>query len=129
MTSVLGRRLAATLILTAGLIHLLLFPEYYAEEPYIGGLFALSVPLSAWVAVALWRHDDAFGWTFGTLLSLGMAVGFLVSRTVGLPGFDESGEWELVGLASLAVEFGFVALAVPALSRLRGRGGARKAMA
>jgi hypothetical protein len=43
-------------------------------------------------------------------ISAGMAVGFVLSRTVGLPGFHES-EWELSGLVSLALEGGFIALA------------------
>lgn len=129
MTSVLTRRLAAAAIAAAGLIHLVLFPEYYGEKTYIGVLFAVSVPLSAWVAAVLWRRDDAMAWTSGTLLALGMAVAFVVSRTVGLPGFDESGEWEPAGLASVAVEVGFAALAAPALTRLRGHGRAPTALA
>jgi hypothetical protein len=32
-----------------------------------------------------------------------MAAGFVLSKTVGLPGFHE-GEWELYGLTSLALE-------------------------
>ena len=49
-------------------------------------------------------------WALGVAISAGMAIGFLLSRTVGLPGFHES-EWELSGLVSLALEAGFIGLA------------------
>lgn len=110
------RRLAAAAIAVAGLIHLVLIPEYLEEKAYIGALFIVSVPLSAWLAAVLWRRDDKRAWVLGGLFALGMAAAFLVSRTVGLPGFDESGEWEPLGLASLVVEVGFAALALPALA-------------
>jgi hypothetical protein len=41
-------------------------------------------------------------------------VGFVLSRTVGLPGFHES-EWEASGLLSLALEGTVVAAAVQAV--------------
>jgi hypothetical protein len=43
-----------------------------------------------------------------------MALGFVLSRTAGLPGFHES-EWELSGLLSLLLEAGVVVAAVAAL--------------
>ena len=43
-----------------------------------------------------------------------MGAGFILSRTVGLPGFHES-EWELSGMVSLLFEAGFLALAGLAL--------------
>lgn len=115
MSTTTTRRLAATAMAVAGLIHLVLTPEYYEEKAYIGSLFAVSVPLSGWVAVMLWRRDDSLAWAAGALLALGMAGAFVVSRTVGLPGFNEAGEWELAGLVSLVVEVGFAVIALPAL--------------
>lgn len=46
-----------------------------------------------------------------TVIAAGMGVGFVLSRTVGLPGFHES-EWELSGLVSLLLEAGFLAAAL-----------------
>jgi hypothetical protein len=43
-----------------------------------------------------------------------MAVGFVLSRTVGLPGFHES-EWEFSGIVSVLLEIGFVGCAATAL--------------
>ena len=54
-------------------------------------LFAVSVLPSAWLAAILWRRHDVRAWVLGGLLAIGMAGAFVVSRTVGLPGFDESG--------------------------------------
>ena len=45
----------------------------------------------------------------------GMGVGFVLSRTVGLPGFHE-GEWELSGIVCLLLEAGFVGAAARALA-------------
>lgn len=45
----------------------------------------------------------------------GMGIGFVLSRTVGLPGFHES-EWELSGLLCLVLQAGFVGAALHALS-------------
>jgi hypothetical protein len=44
----------------------------------------------------------------------GMGIGFVLSRTTGLPGLHES-EWELSGIVALVLEAGFVAAALPAL--------------
>jgi hypothetical protein len=43
-----------------------------------------------------------------------MITGFLLSRTVGLPGFNESGVWAhwTEGFPALAAELGFLALAI-----------------
>ena len=50
----------------------------------------------------------------------GMGIGFVLSRTTGLPGLHES-EWELSGVVSLALEAGFIAAAIPALLPSRPR--------
>lgn len=109
------RRLAAVAMTAAALIHLVLIPEYLEEKAYIGVLFAVSVPPSLWLGVVLWRRYDTRAWVLGAVLALGMAGAFVVSRTFGLPGFDESGEWEPLGLGSLVVELGFAVLAAVAL--------------
>jgi hypothetical protein len=46
-----------------------------------------------------------------------MIAGFLLSRTVGLPGFDESGVWAhwTEGFPALAAECAFLWLAVRAI--------------
>ena len=92
-------------------------PEYLSEKLYIGLLFGLSVPLCLGVAAALWLSDDRRAWLAGAALSLGMIVAFLISRTFGLPGFNEAGVWEhwTEGFPALAAEIGFLAAAGAAL--------------
>jgi len=110
------RRMAAGAIAGTGVLHLALAPEYMGEQAYVGVLFILGAIAAFAVAIRLWNRDDAAAWALGSLVAAGMAVGFVLSRTVGLPGFHES-EWELSGLASLALEGGFLALAATALRR------------
>jgi hypothetical protein len=98
-----------------GLIHLLLAPEYFGERAYVGILFVLGAIASAVVALRLWRStQDTAAWGLGALIAAGMGVGFVLSRTVGLPGFHES-EWELSGVVSLLLEGLFLGTAVAAL--------------
>lgn len=116
------RRLAAAAIAAAGLVHLLLVGEYLDEKTYLGVLFALGALGCAIVAARLARRDDPVAWAAGALVCLGMAVGFVLSRTVGLPGFHEE-EWELSGIVSMLLEIAFAAAAGFAL-RSSGRAGA-----
>ncbi len=109
------RRLAAGSLGLVGLIHLILAPEYFSEQAYIGVLFVLGAVALGAFALRLWRGDDVPSWLLGALTMAGMGVGFVLSRTVGLPGFHES-EWELSGLISLLLEAGFVAVAARALT-------------
>lgn len=108
-------RIGAVAMVGIAAIHLILAPEYFEEQPYVGVLFLLGAGAGLLVAARLWRGSDAAAWTLGALVSAGMAGGFVLSRTVGLPGFHEA-EWELSGLASLLLEGGFVAAAVAALA-------------
>lgn len=101
------RRIAAALLAATGALHLALAPEYLGEKAYIGALFILGGITAIAVAVRLWITDDARAWTLGALIAVGMAAGFILSRSVGLPGFHES-DWELSGIVSVALELGFI---------------------
>jgi hypothetical protein len=125
MTPIL-RRPAAAAIAAAGLVHLLLVGQYLDEKTYLGVLFGVGALWCAVVAARLARHDDPVAWAAGTLVCLGMAVGFVLSRTVGLPGFHEE-EWELSGVVSVLLEIGFVAVAGLALRAPRRAGGPERA--
>jgi hypothetical protein len=98
-----------------GLIHLILAPEYFSEKAYIGVLFVLGAIVLCAFALRLWRGDDVPSWLLGALTMAGMGIGFVLSRTVGLPGFHES-EWELSGVICLLLEAGFVVAAARALA-------------
>jgi drug/metabolite transporter (DMT)-like permease len=108
------RRMAAAAIAAAGLVHLLLVGQYLDEKTYLGVLFAVGGLWCAAVAARLARHDDPAAWAAGALVCLGMAVGFVLSRTVGLPGFHEE-EWERSGVVSMVLEVVFAVAAGLAL--------------
>jgi hypothetical protein len=101
------RRLAAGLLAATGALHLVLAPEYLQEKAYIGVLFILGGIASLAVAARLWKRSDRVAWGLGALTAAGMAAGFILSRSVGLPGFHES-DWELSGVLSVLLEAGFL---------------------
>jgi uncharacterized membrane protein YfcA len=110
----LNRGAGIATIFAAGLLHAFITPEYVKEKLYIGASFGVSFVLCTLVAVWLWTRPARTAWIAGALLCAGMILGFLLSRTVGLPGFNESGVWEhwTEGFPALAAELGFLALAV-----------------
>src|SRR4051812_9551910 len=118
MTSPTTRKLAAAALAAVGVIHLILSPEYLSEQAYIGVLFIVGGLFLCGLAVALWRADNVPSWLLGALTMAGMGIGYVLSRTTGLPGFHES-EWELSGIVCLVLEAAFVAVAIPALSPRR----------
>jgi hypothetical protein len=112
------RLVLAVLAAVIGGLHLVLAPEYLSEAPVIGLLFIVGGVALLAAAVGLWRSRQrpvALG--VGTLVALGMLVGGVLSRTVGLLGFHES-DWETSLLLSLALEAVFVLLAARAFARL-----------
>lgn len=107
MTETAIRRTAAGLLGITGVLHLVLAPEYLDEKTYIGVLFILGGLTALVVAARLWNTDDRRAWGLGAVIAAGMAVGFVLSRSVGLPGFHEH-EWELSGIVSVLIELGFL---------------------
>ena len=87
--------------------------SFLAEGGVLGLLFEVS--FMALMAVRLWRTDDVPSWLLGALTMAAMGIGFVLSRTTGLPGFHES-EWELSGVVALVLELGFVGASVRALA-------------
>jgi hypothetical protein len=108
------RRIGAAMIAATGAIHLILAPEYLGQQAWVGIGFILGGIAALLIGARLWRTSDPGAWALGALLSAGMAVGFVLSRTTGLPGFHES-EWELSGVVSVLLEIGFVGAAASAL--------------
>ena len=114
MNDLTGRRLAAGMLALTGVLHLALSPEYLGEQAYIGVLFILGGIATLALAAWLWNSSQPVAWLGAAVVCAGMAVGFILSRTTGLPGFHEA-EWELSGILSVLLEVGVIGLAALAL--------------
>jgi hypothetical protein len=99
------------LIALEGLIHLLGAPDSFEDATYIGLSFVAIVLGAALASVGIYR-GHRWGWSFGALIAGSALVGYVISRTTGLPGLPAE-EWlEPLGILSLLVEGLFVGLYV-----------------
>lgn len=105
------------LIIITGIIHFIDAPDAFGEATYKGVLFTLNGIGAVVAAYGIFR-GASWGWLLGLLVAGGAIVGYVISRTAGLPGLPVESEWlEPLGVFSLIVEGIFVALAVKALTR------------
>jgi hypothetical protein len=103
------RGTAASCALANALIHLSLVPSHLTEKTYIGILFLVGSLVMLGVAAGLVLQRRPLGvWLIGATTSIGMIIGFLLSRTVGLPDYHEAGWEPPYGVLSLVVEGFFV---------------------
>jgi len=120
-----GRLVGAgiSLIVVVGLIHLINSPEDLAEGSYTGVLYLANFFGAILAAIGIYR-GRSWGWALGALVSVGAFVGYVISRTVGLPGLPVEEEWlEPLGLLSLLVEALFVGLYLTVFVRPTGDAG------
>ncbi len=79
------------------------------------------VEMSSTISAALIIRGKTLGWLLGLASSIGPLTGYVLSRSVGLPGDPgDVGNWGyLLGTVSLIVEGSFIVLAVVCLVRIR----------
>jgi hypothetical protein len=109
----IGAAAAATL---AG-IHVDRLVHAAREAAYLGVLFGVAAASFGWVAVRLLRGDDIEGWVAGAGLALGVATGYVLNCTVGLPGLSPE-PWSALGDTSTSLA-GVLLSAAVARSRIR----------
>ncbi len=114
-THQLLRLLAAATALSIASVHVAILNQHLEEQPYVGGLFLAAILALQFVALELaqQRRDrvlDRAAWLGGSAIVTSMFALFVVSRTIGLPGYREP--WDAIGIASLTLEGLFVALAI-----------------
>jgi hypothetical protein len=104
------RIVAVLAIVATGLIHLATARESFGEATYKGLLFVANGVGALVAAVGVYRDRADWGWLLGALLAGGAALGYVLSRTVGLPGLPaEPDAWfEPLGVASLVAEVVFL---------------------
>ena len=101
---------AISLIVVVCIIHLFDAPGDLQEAPYKGVLFLANFFGALSAAIGIHR-GHRWGWALGVLVAGGAIVGYVISRTVGLPGLPVEEEWlEPLGLLSLVVEGLFAGL-------------------
>jgi uncharacterized membrane protein YfcA len=106
-----------SLIVVVGLIHLINSPEDLEEGAYTGLLYLANFFGSLAAAVGIYR-GKRWGWALGILVAGGAFAGYVISRTVGLPGLPVEAEWlEPLGVLSLVVEGLFVGVYLAILAR------------
>jgi Na+/proline symporter len=131
-----GRTVAIAGLTGIALIHVLQLPDAFSETFYLGLLFVGAVVGAVLVAAALTRTSTHRVWSAACALGALVLLGYLLSRTTGLPGAtDDVGEWdEPLGLASMVAESLVVCVSavvlasrrsVPVAATMPGTGGAR----
>jgi hypothetical protein len=107
----------ALLIAALGLIHLVEAPDELEEATYLGLLFLANFGGAVVAAIGIYRNYR-WGWLFGVMLAGGSFVGYVVSRTMGLPGLPVE-EWlQPLGVLALLVEALVVGLYLTIFVRL-----------
>lgn len=89
------------------LIHLMDLPETIEDAPSLAVAFTGLIVASLVVAEFLRRRGSTLRWLFAGGLAAATLLGFVLSRTIGIPGLttDDIGNWgEPLGLASILVE-------------------------
>ncbi|HEX4628764.1 MAG TPA: hypothetical protein VH137_08240 [Gemmatimonadales bacterium] len=111
--------IAITALVASGAIHLIEARDAFGDAAYKGTLFVAQGLGALVAAVGIYRDQRGWGWFLGVLVAGGALVGYVLSRTVGLPGLPPEPEaWlEPMGVASLIVEGLFVVLFVLARRR------------
>jgi hypothetical protein len=101
---------AVVVIVATGLIHLWTARDSFGEAAYKGLLFVGNGVGALVAAVGVYRDRADWGWLLGALVAGGAVLGYVLSRTVGLPGLPaEPDAWlEPLGVASLVAEMVFL---------------------
>jgi hypothetical protein len=98
------------LILVTGAIHFIDAPGSFGDATYKGVLFLANGIAALVAAWGISRGERSWGWGLGLLVAGGALVGYVISRTVGLPGLAPDIWLEPLGILSLMVEAAFVVL-------------------
>jgi hypothetical protein len=114
---------AVALLMLIGLIHLFEAPDQFGDARYKGILFLLDGAGCALAIVGVWRRER-WGWLLGAAVAAGTAVGYVWSRSIGLPGLPVDPDlFEPLGVVSVAAEVLFTALTLLTLKSRRFRSG------
>lgn len=102
---------AVALIVIVGAIHMINAPDSFQEAHYKGWLFYLNGAGALAAACGIFRGQH-WGWYLGLMVAVGSFLGYVASRTIGLPLIAAEPEawFEPLGVLSLMVEAAFITL-------------------
>jgi hypothetical protein len=113
---------AARLVAVVGMagiamIHILDAPDTFAGVKYIFWLYIAIIVGAIPFSLLLLQWASRLAWVGPALLAAGPLIGYLLTRTVGLPGDSgDVGNWlESLGLASMFVEVAVLSLSLARL--------------
>jgi hypothetical protein len=99
----IARAVAVVGLVGFALIHMLDLPDTISGTPYLGWMYIGLIALALGLAGALLRTSDSRVWAAAGGLVLSTIVGYVLSRTTGLPqSTDDIGNWgQALGIAML----------------------------
>ena len=101
-------RQIATVLGLAGIavIHILDLPGKFAETPYLAWGYVGIIGFAAFLIERLLTEKRSVDYLMSSVLSVAVLIGFVVNRTIGMPGATgDIGNWlEPLGFLSLFVE-------------------------
>lgn len=108
-TSILRRGAVSLGLATIAVVHLLDLPGKWAETRYLGWGYILIIAASLVLMERVMVRGKNSDFMASGALALSVIVGFVINRTIGMPGaMDDIGNWlEPLGMVSLFAE-GFV---------------------
>ncbi len=118
----IARALAVGGLTAVAIIHGVEAPDAFGEVGYLGALFVVAVVACVSLASVLTRTTDDRAWMAAGGLAGLILLGYVLSRSVGLPGFTaDTGEWaEPAGLIAMVLESTLVVLSAGVLVSRRG---------
>lgn len=96
--------LAIILIVITGYLHLITAGEEYAEARYMGVLFLANFLGALVSAVGILRRKLWWGWILGVVIAAGSILGYIQSRTVGMPGMEVEEWYDPIGIPAMIAE-------------------------
>jgi hypothetical protein len=126
------REIAVVCLAAIAVTHLTDLPEKIEEAPYMAVLFCGLIAASAGLRILFASgRNDAMVWLTAGAVAIMPLIGYVLSRSVGLPQVDDHvGDWlNAAGVVSIAAEAVLLALSATHLSRSPGGSGRSPAAA
>jgi hypothetical protein len=112
-----ARLLAVVGVAGIAVIHILDAPGTFTGVKYIFWLYIAIIVGAVPISLLLLQWSSRLAWIAPALLAIGPLIGYLLTRSVGLPGdSSDIGNWlDSLGLASMFVEVAVLSLSLARL--------------